>query len=115
LSIVKTPRSTTLRSAGQAFAGSFCGIAGRGELRLQVEGHRPALQMLRQFLHQEIRRSLGRIGRLKMNHVLGHQLIAYRLSRARFVDEHERIDAIISSLAKRSGVATVAKAAGTEG
>src|SRR5690242_10946639 len=60
-SMVMVPRSTTPRLSGQGLVGSLV-FAGCGQLRFQVEADRTALQTLRQFRGQEVRRALGGIG-----------------------------------------------------
>ncbi len=71
------------------------GIAGACHLHLEMERHRPALQSLREFARQEVRRALGGIRGRDVHHAVRHRLIAHRLALAGLVDEDERVDAEI--------------------
>src|SRR5262249_9270909 len=112
LSTVKTPSSATLRSSGQATDGSLVESPRRCKLRLQVKRYWAVLEALRQFVHQEIRRLLRRIRCGEMHEVLGHQLITDCLPRARLVDEHESIHAIVLFVGKAIGRGQGAKGRG---
>src|SRR6516162_8929289 len=87
-------------------------IACRCKLRLQVKRYWAVLEALRQFVHQEIRRLFRRIRCGEMYEVLGHQLITDRLPRARLVDEHESIHAIVLFVGKAIGRGQAAKGRG---
>ena len=93
--MVSTPRSTTLRSSGQGWAGILGVVAGCRELRLEVEGDGPLLQAQRQLVHEEIRCPLGRIGRREMDQMLRHDHVAHGLPLAGLVDEDEGVEAVV--------------------
>ena len=100
LSIVSVPRSTTLRSSGHGYGGSLGELPGAASCALRWNVTGPRLRRSGQFLHQEIRRPSRGISRDQMHDAVGYHLIADCLSRTRFIDEHECINAVVLFIGK---------------